>query len=300
MNLKSFKPMLAATLSEDDLLLLKYPLIIQQKIDGIRCCIVEGKALSRKLKPIPNNFIRNKLESSLSKNVVLFDGELIIEGKTFNEIQSAIMSEEGEPDFKYIVFDFLEKWDNTFGYKDRISIFPFPFLGLPFIEILNSHMVNNLEELLEWEKYILQDKYEGIILRDPNSFYKFGRSTIREQSLMKFKRFSDSEAVILYSNQLQVNTNEPTLDNLGYTEHSSHKANLINSNMLGSWTVKDINVNSKFYGVTFNIGSGFNLEQRKLFWKESQIGKIVTYKFQLHGSKNKPRIPIFLGFRKDI
>src|SRR5436190_18530590 len=109
---KQFRPMLAYSLAEEDLKNLKYPLILQSKLDGIRCCVVEGKALSRKLKPIPNNYVRKQLESNLPKNVVLFDGELIIRNRTFNGIQSAIMSEDSESNFIYIVFDILEKWDS--------------------------------------------------------------------------------------------------------------------------------------------------------------------------------------------
>ncbi len=295
---KMFKPMLAATLSEYDLDNLIYPLILQPKLDGLRCCLVEGKAVSRKLKPIPNKYVRKTLESNLSKNIVLFDGELVLENKTFNEIQSAIMSENGEPDFKYVVFDLLESW-NSLGYKDRTKVFPFPFLGLSFIKTLNNAIIKNKEDLLEYESYILKDGYEGIILRSFNAPYKFGRSTLKEQSLMKFKRFSDSEAIITGMTCLFINNNPLEEDNLGYAKHSSALANLTPTNQLGSLTVKDCNPESPFYNVTFHIGSGFTDYQRTEFWKKKLEGKILKYKYQAHGSKNKPRGPIFIGFRED-
>ncbi len=296
--MKSFKPMLAATLCESDLDNLTFPLIIQPKLDGIRCCLLNGKAVSRKLKPIPNKYVRHILENFISIYPSLIDGEIILRGnKTFNEIQSAIMSEDGEPDFAYIIFDWVEDWNsdyNTRWNKKRLVL-------RPYIDYLNSTLIYNKEELLEWEKSILDDQYEGIILRAEKSLYKFGRSTIREQALMKFKRFQDSEAIILSSNPLLINTNANQLDNLGYTEHSSHQDGLEATEQLGSWTVRDCNKESPFYNVIFNIGSGLTELQRVRFWqlKEQQKERIIKYKYQLHGSKNKPRSPIWLGFRED-
>jgi len=294
--MKSFKPMLAYGLFEDDLPNLKYPLILQQKIDGIRCCIVDGKALSRKLKPIPNRFIREKLEQ-YQTYPVLIDGELIIEGKTFNEVQSAVMSEEGTPNFIYKIFDYLLKWDST-SYLKRSETLHMAF-PLNYARILNSIEINSLQQLLEWESYILKDRYEGIILRSPGAPYKFGRSTLREAGLMKFKRFTDSEAIILSSAAFLSNCNPLESDNLGYAKHSSAQINLIPENKLGSFTVRDCNPESPFYNVEFNLGTGFTDEERKELWKTNQIGKIIKYKYQLHGSKDKPRIPVFLGFRED-
>jgi len=54
-------------------------------------------------------------------------------------------------------------------------------------------------------------------------------------------------------------------------------------------------------GKEFKIGTGFDDTTREFIWKnkESYIGKIVKYKTQLHGSKDKPRFPVFLGFRHE-
>jgi len=294
-----FRPMLAYGLCEEDLKSLKFPLILQPKLDGVRCCIVEGKALSRKLKRIPNRYIRTKLEAFKNKPPVLIDGELVIQGKTFNEIQSAIMSEDGEPNFRYIIFDALNEWSNE-SYIHRKQFLDYSLEYTNNLFFVSDVTLDQYEKLDEWEQYILKDGHEGIILRDPFSPYKFGRSTLREQSLLKFKRFNDSEAVIISSNELMTNSNILETDELGYAKRSSAAANLIRTCQLGSWTVKDININSRFYNVEFNVGSGFTLEQRIKFWNTKQDGKIITYKYQAHGSKDKPRSPIWLGFRKDI
>ena len=58
--------------------------------------------------------------------------------------------------------------------------------------------------------------------------------------------------------------------------------------------VKDIHT-----GVEFSIGSGFTEEQRREIWNKQVelIGSIVKYKYFEVGVKDKPRFPIFLGFR---
>src|SRR5688572_14503491 len=112
-----FKPMLAATIK--DIKELTFPLLASPKLDGIRCVILNGKAVTRNLKPIPNDFIRNFLESHPELDGL--DGELMLNdppapkkieieegegGLDFNHVQSAVMSSDGEPDFYYAVFDY--------------------------------------------------------------------------------------------------------------------------------------------------------------------------------------------------
>ena len=65
-----------------------------------------------------------------------------------------------------------------------------------------------------------------------------------------------------------------------------------------------VSKNEAFYrdlesGVEFQVGSGFDAAQRKDFWsrRETLRGKIIKYKSFKIGVKDKPRHPIFLGFR---
>src|SRR5574343_1681886 len=97
------RPMLAETV--DSIEILKYPVLVSPKIDGIRCIKVDGKALTRKFKPIPNHYIRNWIESNVPDGI---DGEIIVNNCNFNEIQSQVMSEDGEADFKYLIFDYIK------------------------------------------------------------------------------------------------------------------------------------------------------------------------------------------------
>ena len=280
------KPMLAA--SVDSVEDIKFPVEATPKLDGIRCLKINGKALSRKFKDIPNHYVRGKL-LELPDGL---DGELVCPDKTFNEIQSLIMTEDGEPEFHYVVFDYV-KDDVKKGYMDRLN--DLLQLQLPnwVVPLLPIH-VENLERLTFIEKNWLECGYEGVMIRSPSSPYKCGRSTMREGYLAKIKQFKDAEAVVTGFEEKLHNANEATKDELGHTKRSKHQANLIPAGTLGKFLVKDITT-----GAEFGIGTGMNDATRKEVWdnREKYLGKIVNYQYQPSGMKDKPRFPSFRGFR---
>jgi DNA ligase-1 len=51
--------------------------------------------------------------------------------------------------------------------------------------------------------------------------------------------------------------------------------------------------------VEFDLGTGFTSGQRRDLWvgRGKLKGKLVKYKFQPTGVKDKPRFPVFIGFR---
>lgn len=281
------KPMLAATL--EDVANLKFPVIASPKLDGIRCLKVNGKALTRKFKAVPNNFIRHWIETNLPDGI---DGEIMIRNATFNQIQSGVMSVDGEPDFEYHAFDWVGS-NVTEPYSARI-------MSLKLIPksdrlvIVQTKTIIDRSSLDEFEAECLSKDFEGVMVRSPNSPYKNGRATEREGYLSKIKRFSDSEAMVTGYEERLHNANEATIDELGRTKRSSHKANMIPDNTLGAFHVKDIHT-----GQEFKVATGMDDAMRKMIWdnRESYIGKLVKYKYQPAGQKDLPRFPVFLGFR---
>lgn len=280
------KPMLAVAVK--DIAALKYPVLCTPKLDGIRCLIVNGKAVTRKFKPVPNHYIRKQLETLPDG----LDGEIMVPGKTFNEIQSLVMSEDGEPEFEYYVFDYVQ--DLKVPYFYRVST---PWPKLPdFVVPVMPVTVYNSEALSIMEEMLIKSGFEGVMIRSPEGPYKCGRSTLKEGYLLKLKRFADSEAEVLAFVEKMHNENEATKDALGHTKRSKKKANLTPADTLGTMVVRDVKS-----GVQFEIGTGFNDELRKEIWlnPEKYIGKLVTYKYQSFGVKNKPRCPVFKGFRDE-
>jgi DNA ligase-1 len=287
--MSKFKPILASPI--ENLETLKFPLIVQPKLDGIRALKIDGQIVSRNLKPIRNRYVQEKLKNIPDG----LDGELILlSSNEFNQVSSEIMSEDGEPDFLYVIFDnfLIDK-----GYSDRYNEILYKVedhLLTGKISVIGSYIVNDLNELLVKEKEFLDQGFEGLMVRSIDGKYKFGRSTEKEGILLKLKQFKDSEAFVIGFNELMHNNNEAKKDNLGLTKRSHSKENLSGSNTLGNLIVRDC-----VTGIEFEIGTGFNQKQREVYWltKESLLGKLVKYKYQAEGMKDKPRFPVFLGFR---
>lgn len=286
------KPMLAGKCKDTSNL--KYPVMCTPKLDGIRCIVVNNKALSRSFKPIPNKYTRTFVESNCPNG---FDGELVVKG-TFQDVSSSIMSEDGQPDFTYMVFDFV-KTTLSVPYDIRMKDLEAQIksIGSERIQAVLPILINNEEELLAFEKKCLAEGYEGIMIRDPKGEYKCGRSTEREGLLLKLKRFEDAEAVIVGYGEKMHNTNEAKKDELGYTKRSTSKNGMVPAGTLG-----EIRVRSKDFKNEFCIGSGFDDALRAKLWKEKDklVGRIVKFKYQTVGSTaDAPRLPIFLGFRSE-
>ncbi len=290
------KPMLAGTLK--DIADVRYPVLVTPKLDGIRCLKIDGKAVSRNFKQIPNKFVREWIEKNLPDGV---DGELIVPGGTFQETTSAVMRESGEPNVVYHIFDYVVT-DISKCYVDRMTDLSRMTNGAQVAELGRNVQaiipieVNSEKALLEYEKICLRNGYEGVMLRSSESPYKCGRSTVKERYLLKLKRFSDAEATIIGFEERMHNANEAKKDKFGRTERSTHKANMVPMGVLGAFRVKS----DKFKN-EFSIGTGMNDAQRDEFWKkrEQLRGKLLKFKFQPIGVKDVPRFPVFLGLRHE-
>lgn len=285
---KPFRPMLAV---QADLSSLKYPVLVSPKLDGIRCIIRDGVVMSRSLKPIPNRHVQRLFGVSELEH---FDGELIVGPPGADDVyrvtNSAIMSVEGEPDVTLWAFDHVEEPDRPFGKRYAMLAGH----GHPYVKLVPHHAAAGLDDILEFEELYLNAGYEGLMLRHPEGVYKFGRSTLKEGTLLKLKRFEDGEAEIIGFVEQMHNANEAKKDALGHTERSAAKAGLVPAGMLGALQVRDT-----LSGVEFEIGTGFTRQERlDIFANKDQYkARLVKYQHFAGGSKDRPRFPSFLGFR---
>lgn len=293
--MSTFKPLLSAKADREDFHRLTYPLLASPKLDGIRAVVLNGQLVSRTLKPIPNDFIRNALSRPCLDGL---DGELIVGSPTDPDIylktNSAVMSKAGEPAFTYFVFD-IHNMPATFAKRldelmDQVGVDA-------RIVVLGHITINNEKELISYQEWCLEQGFEGTMLRRPNASYKYGRSTLKEQTLVKVKVFEDGEATIVGMTEEMHNANEATTNALGHTERSSHKDNKVGKGRMGTLVVRDLDS-----AIEFEIGTGFTAQQRQEFWDQagSVVGRVAKYKFFAHGVKTKPRHPVFLGFRDPI
>jgi DNA ligase-1 len=301
------KPLLAASFDleilEQQLADLDYPMIGSPKIDGYRGLIDPTRGLlTRRLIDWPNRWVAEKMREHHVR-INYFDGELVIgtpfaTGKEEKEVfkrSNPLMRHWEEVDFTYYVFD--QFMDPDTDYSERLVQLERGFpVDLPWLKFLEPKLIESAEEALSYEAECLAQGYEGIMLRSVDGPYKFGRSTLRQQILIKLKRTVDCEAQIVGFEQRMRNDNEIQIDELGYSRRSSHKENLTPLDMLGAFILK-----SPSFEKTFNIGSGFDHYHATKWWQERDtlLGKWITFKYIPHGTYERPRHPIFLGFRED-
>lgn len=281
------KPLLAV---EADMSILTFPKLASIKLDGIRCLIIEGQAVTRSLKPIPNEHIRAALSRPEFNGL---DGEILCADATdpdcYRKTNSAVMSHSGTPEFVFWVFD---KHDHPLPFAHRIGYVldlarggAFP----PTIKVLDHHPIHSAADLETYEAAAVDAGHEGVMLRDPAGAYKHGRSTAKEQILLKVKRFMDSEAEVIGVQEEMENRNEAKTDALGHTERSTCRDGLVGKGSMGALLVRDRTTN-----VEFSVGSGFTRADREAQWP---TGTIIKYKSFAVGVKDKPRFPIYLGRR---
>jgi DNA ligase-1 len=286
----SFKkePMLASPAPANP----SFPIYASVKLDGIRCVLEDGKPTSRSGKLIPNEFVQNYFK--LNPHLSGLDGELVVGDPNavdvFRVTTSGVMSEDGEPDFTFYVFDDVThpNWIYTERQKEMWS------KSDPRVQFVDQKLIRNSDELDAYEAECLGLGYEGLVLRKIDGYYKFGRSTTKEGLLLKLKRFTDSEAIVTGFTELFSNQNEAKKDAFGRTERSSHKENQVAMDTLGALIAVETDT-----GREFQIGTGFDQATRKEIWKNQSKykGKWAKYKFFKIGVKDLPRHPVFLGWR---
>lgn len=283
------RPLLAEKV---DLEKLRFPVLTSPKFDGFRALVhpVMGP-VTRSLKPVANSYVRGKLEGW---GLDYVDGELLTttNGRLddFNVVQSKLTSRSGMPDFVYKVFDTFN--DVRVPFRLRLDALQLRTRDVvdERVQFVPHKLVEDLDALTLAEVEAVDAGYEGLMLRDPNGPYKYGRSTVQEGILLKMKRLDDDEGVVTAKVEGVRNDNEATTNALGYTERSSHQANRVAKGVLGALTVR-------WRDVEFDLGTGFDAQQRVDYWTQDLVGRTVSFAYQGVGPNRKPRFPRFRGFR---
>ena len=285
------KPMKAFS-KTPDLNDLRYPLYALPKLDGIRCIIKDGQALTNTLKLIPNLSVQAWAKAN-AEALEGLDGELMCDGD-FNDVQSMIMTIKGASDWWFCAFDLWDMPLTPFRIRyDRLRKVVFNYAE-PDLEVVPCNEVYNAEELQEiWDSHV-DDGLEGTIARDPEAFYKFGRSTLNEQGMIKLKNWEDDEAIILATKALQINTNEIELNGLGLAKRGHSQDGMVDIESLGAFYVT-------WKGRKFWLGggTGFNDKSRVELWnkREELVGQKATFKYFGVSAYGVPRHPNFKGVR---
>ena len=254
-------PMLATTA---DINKLEYPVMVQPKLDGIRCIATNKIKLSRKNRPFTN---LDHIDLSDLPDDMILDGEMYCHKLSFQENTKLIKKyRKGKTEqIQYHIYDMPSFKGNFFHRITDILL----KLGdtLDNIVIVPTYMVNTKEELLDYHTEFLKDGYEGTIIRTLDTEYEFNK---RSKSLIKFKDFIDEEFLII-----------DVIPTEKIPEH-------------GTVICKTSE------GKIFKCGNKLSHKDREelLTNKDNYIGKLATVTYFEKTDGNIPRFPVFKAVRE--
>jgi len=200
---------------------MKYPAIAQPKYNGVRAVMrweenIVGDGLFSKKQEravirsksgleyhfphITNHLTKDDFIDIETGLQIAYDGELYLHNTLLNIINSAcplindrgtIAKTKNEEIYKQIVFVVFDVAIEDIPQSERIEILGSKdFKGLTRVSPTLSEIVNSDDEVLEYTVKCIANGYEGCVIRDIDSEYKFGS---RPMTMMKSKQSSDAE-----------------------------------------------------------------------------------------------------------
>ena len=256
---------------------------IEPKLDGIRCLAIvengEAKLFTRAGKLITN------FDDTVGKELSLleggcYDGEIM--STDFTELMRQVYRKEDKDisEVYFAIFDYLtlKEWKEKKGkhtLKKRKCTLNRQ-IGtahakehLKYLKLVRyePELLPSDEVLKESHDRWVAQGYEGIMIKDTDSLYSFGRNW----SVMKYKAFFDADVPIIGLKE-------------GTGKHQGK---------LGSFLVD-------YKGVEVSVGSGLNDELREKLWGDSTIiGRIIEVRYQEETPDGSLRFPTFVCFRND-
>ena len=311
--MEKFKPMLACDWFQDKV---KFPCIIQPKVDGVHSLNQNGICTGRSLKKHDNIFITEQFSKPEYHGFQgeKYDVNLGVTHPDLCRITSGNLRRiEGVPDIGWILFDYITENTYSFGYQKRMELLQDIFSKLHWdlklwITIMPSKLIENMDQLLEEENNYLDLGYEGAMIRDPNAPYKFGRCGKTHMGVWRIKRFIDAEFLIEEIIEGEHNNNEAKTNLLGRTERSTLQENMQPNGMVGTLRgtlladvldpqTKEVILKA---GIKIDVAPGnmSHAERKYIFENQHEfLLKIGKFKLFPKGVKDKPRFAQFQGLR---
>jgi len=229
---------------------------MSEKLDGIRAYWDGKRLISR-----GGKVIQAPVWFTQGYPPFPIDGELWSKRGDFENILSIVQDQTPSLRWKNIthyIFDVPHAKGDLLARLTTLK----PYEG-SHIKIIPQIKIQDKHHLKQFLTAIEKNGGEGVVIRDPNAPYIAKRTN----KALKVKTFLDKECRIVNYNQ-------------GQGKYSG---------MLGSVTCQMEN------NITFKIGSGFSLEERR---DPPSLGSIITFKYQSMTKYGKPRFPVFLRVRK--
>jgi DNA ligase-1 len=246
-----FEPMLADKW-EDRKDKIEYPIYSQPKLDGIRCIVTKDGMWSRNGKPIISApHIKESLNDVFKHypNLIL-DGELYADkfANDFNAIVSLVKKTKPTTDdlkqsakyIEYHVYD-LPSVDDVFSVRgidlDKLML----DFNFDCVKRVETHVVNNEDEVVQWYEDYIERGYEGQMLRTDGKY-----ENKRSKNLLKHKSFIDEEFTIIDIVEGEGNRTGTA----GYFVFETAEGKPFKSNVKGTWeeTAKMLKDRKKLIG----------------------------------------------------
>jgi DNA ligase-1 len=293
----------------------RFPCIVQPKIDGVRGHTPEGVLLGRSMKQHRNAYATAFFSTP---DYIHMDGELAAEHECHPDLcritSSALSRADGQPFLLLWAFDYLAPTAIQMRYKDRLRVLENRIVWLQqhgcgmHLRMIPWVLCENMEQLQFQRARNLDLGYEGSIIRDPNGMHKQGRSTVKEMGVLRIKDFIDFEFRITGVTEGQTNLNEATINERGHTERSTHQVNMLPNGLIG--TIEGVALADVLdpqtkavlikqgQAVTVAAGRMTHIDRQYYFdIPEELIGEIAKAQFFPKGIKDKPRFPTFQSLR---
>ncbi|MFW6017001.1 MAG: hypothetical protein ACOCRK_11230, partial [bacterium] len=154
--------------------------------------------------------------------------------------------------------------------------------------------LNSPEEVINNFNTAIEKGYEGLILKHPNGYYKYGRATVKQGLMYKIKPFNTYDLIVLGVKERLENINESIINELGYKKKNKTINGGVPTGIASCFSTK---YKDEPLDVTITGTEAF----RRDIWenKESYIGRIIEVKAMELGSKKVLRHPTFVRFRDD-
>jgi len=296
---KGFKPQLAPN-EQPDLNTINYPMLASMKLDGIRAIFKDGELYSRSLKILPNIHLHtkfNNLKEYSKRNNVILDGELYCTSVSFNELSGIIRSDDKELpyDLEFWCFDCLSEENKYFGARIK----DYEWIRQEGLHPVTQKEVNSAYEVNACFEYALKQGFEGLILRNPTGYYKFGRCRSKANEMYKVKPFITYDSKIIGITQATEarEGSEKKINELGRSTTSQKKEDRIPVNKAAGFIVN-------YKGKPLEVGlAKHTKEMREDIWKnkDNYIGKVIEYRCMEVGMNvdGLPRHANFVRYRED-
>lgn len=269
-QMQVYLPMLAKKYAEQGDKI-KWPCYIQPKLNGARCIsyIKDGKRVYQSRLGKFWTTLTHLDRDLIPFDGLITDGEIYVHGMDLQDILSLIKNQDTTTtveglraeNLEYHIYDLVsnERFESRINNLRDILLSLYALNINKHLHLVETYLIGNEKELLDYHKKFLTEGYEGSMLRNVKSLYQMNR---RSNDLQKVKPVLSEEFEVIGGYCVETGREQGTC----------------------VFTCKTKK------GETFDVRPKGTLERRRQYWKElAQLkGKMLTVDFQEWTGDGKP------------